>query len=244
LPAGIPDREHHPVPEPVEKPGPGRAFGDQPDVVQNPHVQAGRVRRPDQPVAGRRRVPEPERPNRRAAQLPLADVDAGSLSQRGLQQAFPVLGLGPLHGVEQLAAADVFARRPFQADAGPAGQDLARFLERDLLKLGDEREYVPLLPARPAPEVLPLGVHLKGRPRVVMERADGLVDAAGRVQGEVRTDHGDDVAGLLHLPRQSDPVVGHAGTCGRAPPGSRAFTGRAGVVRGSGNGENRPRVEE
>jgi hypothetical protein len=113
--------------------------------------------------------------------------------------------LGPHHRLEQVAALKrivsliLRATGGSQTHAGPFGQHLERLAEFHPLGPHHEAEDIAAKVADPTLERLPVGIHLKAGPRVVVPRAKADVAPALPPQRDVAADQVDDVDRLPDL---------------------------------------------
>ena len=76
-----------------------------------------------------------------------------------------------------------------------------------MLELLHKVDDIAKLATSPAPIALPPRIDVERRLLVVVEGTQALEGGTRRTQGDIGANDGDDVAGLLHLILESDPVV-------------------------------------
>src|SRR5262249_16263940 len=161
-------------------------------------------------VAGQRGEAEVEVADRLARKLATAQVLPRRFAERVFEKAVLVLAQRPAHDGQQSRALVVLGRAGrVDLDSGAGAEYRPSLGEADLLHVLDEREGVAVAPAGPALVSLAAGVDVERWPRVVVERTEGLVARAGGLDGEIRADHSDDVAGGLDLFGQLHRVGRH-----------------------------------
>ncbi len=149
-------------------------------------------------IVGAVRIPQPEPVHRVHGELSGLEVLHPLLPPRGAEE-LEVIGCRLLVDGKQ----DVPLLCPLfcllgvvglrEGDAGPLRQDLQRLLEAVVLILHQERDHRSALPAAEAVvELLPRG-DIKARRLVRMERAHPLVLRAGLLEGDILSDHVNDV---------------------------------------------------
>ena len=119
---------------------------------------------------------------------------------------------GPAHRVEHFQPSEVRPGLAIEADIGPAGEDLPRLEEVDLLHFLDKIINVAPLPAGPTAEVLIARIDVQRRTGVIVEWAKRFKNRAGWMERKVAPQHGDDVARFLDLTCQGCPVFRQGST--------------------------------